>query len=371
MNSTSCVGALPGGRGSCVDPVPRDVDCAVLTHDHINEPMQIMCGLLREGLAPAELSTVLAEREAGHFGAAGKETDPERALRMTWSRDPDRTTGEKGSAATASTPSRCVPQPGHRSPLRSDVVENNDEAVGAPRWRQFVTFRWILVSLLAILAILWLAPTVVTLLGNIDLAGFEHPHLWVFGFVLLDAIIPIFPSESLLTTGSNLAAQDGSSLVLWRLTLAGALGATLGDSLLYWLSRTVLRDYMSQRVDQAAANPKIAKAIDVLHTNAAAIIAFGRFVPGLRFVVAATMGVTAYKYPTFLLWSAVGGTAWASFTCIFSFAIASVVDDKPVLSIVLSVLVTTGLLALLYRPLKKSWEESDPGPPAIKPEPTD
>jgi membrane-associated protein len=244
----------------------------------------------------------------------------------------------------------------------SEAVENNDSVARPPRWKQFVTFKWILVALLAILGILWLAPIISSLAGSIDLAGFEYPHLWVFGFVVLDAIIPIFPSESLLTTGANLAAQDGSPLVLWRLMLAGALGATLGDSILYWLSRTVLREFMSRRVDQAAENPKVATAIDVLHTNAPLIIAVGRFVPGVRFVVAATMGLTAYKYPRFLLWSAIGGTAWASFTCVFSYAIASIVDDKPVVSILLSVVVTTGLLALLYKPLKKSWGESSPEP---------
>ncbi len=243
-------------------------------------------------------------------------------------------------------------------------MEHNDATAEPPRWRAFVSFKWILIALLTILAALWLAPMITAFVTDIDLASFEHPYAWILGFVMLDAVIPVFPSESLLTTGANLAAQDGSSIVLWRLTLAGALGATLGDSLLYWLSRTILRDYMGRKVDQAAENPKLAKAIKVLHTNAPVIIAFGRFVPGLRFVVSATMGLTAYKYPKFLLWSAIGGTAWASFNCIFSFAIASLLDDKPILSILLSVIVTTGLLALLYKPLKKSWEESDPEPVA-------
>lgn len=244
----------------------------------------------------------------------------------------------------------------------TEPLEGNNQARRSSRWREQITPRSLLFFLLAILAVLWLAPTIVSIVTNIDLAGLEHPHLWVFGFVVLDAVIPIFPSESLLTAGSNLAAQDNSPLNVWLLTLAGAAGATLGDSLLYWLSRTVLRDYMAERVEQASSNPKVAQAVQVLHTNAPIVIVFGRFVPGLRFVVAATMGLTAFRYPRFLLWSAIGGTGWASFTCIFSFAIASVVDDKPVLSILLSVIVTTGLLALLYKPLKASWEESAPVP---------
>ena len=228
-----------------------------------------------------------------------------------------------------------------------------------PKWRRRLTFRTVLLGLLGLLAVLWLAPVLVSALGSIDLAGFEHPHLWVFGFVVFDAVLPIFPSESLLTTGATLAAQDGSPIVLWRLILAGALGATIGDSLLYWLSRTVLRDSISSQVERAATNPNVARATEVLHTRAALIIAFGRFVPGVRFVVAATMGLTAFRYPRFLLWSALGGSAWASFNCIVSYAVGSVLDDQPLLSVAVSVIVTTGLLALVYRPLKASWEESD------------
>jgi membrane protein DedA with SNARE-associated domain len=40
-------------------------------------------------------------------------------------------------------------------------------------------------------------------------AELAHPYFVIFGFVVLDAVIPVFPSESLLTTASNLAAQEG------------------------------------------------------------------------------------------------------------------------------------------------------------------
>jgi hypothetical protein len=40
--------------------------------------------------------------------------------------------------------------------------------------------------------------------------------------------------------------------------------------------------------------------------------------------------------------------------------VATVIADKPLVSIVASVIVTTALLALLYRPLKRHWDESAP-----------
>jgi len=228
------------------------------------------------------------------------------------------------------------------------------------RWRHFPRFRWLLLGALIGLALLWLAPMITAFVADIDFDALAHPYVVIFLFVVFDAVIPIFPSESLLTTASNLAAQPDSSIELWRVILAGALGATVGDSVLYWLSRTVLRRSMQAQVAKAEENPKAARSLQVLGGTAPLLIVVGRFVPGLRFIVGATMGISRYPYPRFLLWDAIGGTLWAVYTCVFSYAVASVIDDKPVLSIAVSIVVTTALLALLYRPLKKNWDDADP-----------
>ena len=213
---------------------------------------------------------------------------------------------------------------------------------------------------LGILALIWVAPTVAAAVSAIDLDEVEHLYAIIGGFVVLDAIIPIFPSESLLTTASNLAAQTGSHVSLWRLIVAGAVGAAIGDSLLYWLSRTVLRPFMEDKVEKAQRNDKIARSMEVMSRTAPLLIVFGRFVPGLRFMLGATMGLTRYPYRSFLMWDLIGGTLWAAYTCIFSYLVASVIQDKPLLSIAVSVVVTTAMLGLLYRPLKNSWEASEP-----------
>ena len=59
-----------------------------------------------------------------------------------------------------------------------------------------------------------------------------------FLMVWLDAWIPIFPGETTLSAASTLAATDGSGIALEYVMLAGALGAVLGDSTLFWIART-------------------------------------------------------------------------------------------------------------------------------------
>ncbi|MDY7106186.1 MAG: DedA family protein [Actinomycetota bacterium] len=235
--------------------------------------------------------------------------------------------------------------------------------------RRLPSFRVLLAGALGILALLWIAPTVTAAVSAIDLDEVDNLYAIIGGFVVLDAVIPIFPSESLLTTASNLAAQSDSSIVLWRLIVAGSIGAVIGDSLLYWLARTVLRPFMSGQVERASRNEKVARSMEVLGRTAPLLIVFGRFVPGLRFMLGATMGLTRYPYPRFLGWDALGGTLWASFNCVFSYLVASIIEDQPIVSIVVSVLVTTALLGLLYHPIKRNWEATAPDEPAPDPDP--
>jgi membrane protein YqaA with SNARE-associated domain len=160
-----------------------------------------------------------------------------------------------------------------------------------------------------LLALFWIAPIIAALVGNINVDEIPHPYSVIFGFVVLDAVVPIFPSESLLTTGSNLAAQTGSDIVLWRLIVAGSLGAIVGDSLLYWLSRTVLRRSMSKQVEKAQQNEKVARSLEVMSGTAPLLIVFGRFVPGLRFIVGAHDGSHEVQLSTL---PAVGFDRWHS-----------------------------------------------------------
>jgi membrane-associated protein len=219
-------------------------------------------------------------------------------------------------------------------------------------------FRTVLLVVLALVLLLWVTPALLELIRESDgIEGLSRPYLVIFGFVTFDAVFPVLPSESLLTASSTLAAQGDSDLVLGYIALAGALGAIVGDSLLYWLSRTAGRELLERRLGELTKNERVALAIDVLGATAPLLIVLGRFVPGVRFAVNVMMGVSQYPYPKFLLFSTIGGSAWAAYTCVFSFWIGRALDGYPVLSILTSVVFTTALVALLYFPLKRRYEE--------------
>ncbi len=78
------------------------------------------------------------------------------------------------------------------------------------------------------------------------------------------------------------------------------------------------------------------------------LIACGRFVPGVRFAVNVSMGLTEYPYRRFLLFSAVGGTAWAIYTCVLAYFVSTAIADFALASIVISALITSVLVAGVY-----------------------
>ena len=248
-------------------------------------------------------------------------------------------------------------------------AEPNDPS--ALRWK-WPHPRWILLACFVGITMLWLMPIIAQWVAGFDLENMQHLYGVIFTFVTLEAIIPIFPSESILNLASALAAQDGSSIVLWKVMAAAALGAIVGDSLLYWLSRTVLRTAMSTRVDHALANPKVEQAMQVMNGNAPMLITFGRFIVGLRFMIGATMGLTRFPYRRFLVWDVIGGTLWAVYTCAMAYLISSVLNGGALFSALVSGMITMAFLALIYTRLKKSWQrtqaaDTSPNAPASAP----
>jgi membrane protein DedA with SNARE-associated domain len=191
-----------------------------------------------------------------------------------------------------------------------------------------------------------------SIVGLIDAESDTWQYLAVFFLIVGDAIIPIFPGETTLNAASTLAAQG--DLELGLVMLAGALGAIVGDSCLYWIARSNA-GLVAPRLEAARGNPKVAVGLNALKGKGAPVLLVaGRYVMGLRFVVNATMGLEAYPYRKFLLWSSVGGISWSIYTCTMSYWVASALAGFPIGSIVISGIITTAILAAGYVVYRRS-----------------
>lgn len=179
-------------------------------------------------------------------------------------------------------------------------------------------------------------------------------YLGVAGLVFLDAVCPVFPGETTLNAASTLAAQG--ALSIWLVMLAGSVGAVLGDSALYWIAR-LFSDRLAKQVEHAKQNEKVANALELLGDNAAVLLIAGRFVPGVRFVVNCTYGIAKLPYRRFLLWSALGGTIWAVYTCALAYAVGTALEDFPLASVVISGTITTVLMGIIFWTIRQGRKQ--------------
>jgi membrane-associated protein len=186
-------------------------------------------------------------------------------------------------------------------------------------------------------------------------------YLSTFALVFSDAIVPVFPGETTLSTASVLASQG--TLELGLVMVAGALGAVLGDSALYWIVRTGPGGLRVRLEAASHKDERVARGLQLLGRSGPLLIACGRFVPGVRFAVNVSMGLIEYPYRRFLLFSAIGGVSWAIYTCLLAYWIGGALADFPIGSIVVSGVVTTVLIGAVYViDRRRRAGEGEPGP---------
>jgi membrane protein DedA with SNARE-associated domain len=215
------------------------------------------------------------------------------------------------------------------------------------------TIFWIAVALATVVVVAVVGTVVFALLDDDGALGLltdgdtgTAAYFAVFGLVFADAIVPIFPGETTLTTASVLAAQG--HLDLGSVIVAGALGAIIGDSTLYWIARTGPRKLKHRLNAAAETDDRVARAVALLGRSGPLLIMFGRFLPGVRFAVNVSMGLIEYRYSRFLLFGAIGGAAWAVCNCLLAYWVSTALAGFPLASIVISGLLTTALIGGVY-----------------------
>ncbi len=234
------------------------------------------------------------------------------------------------------------------------------EGKAAPFWKRHPIFTFALgfAALLVIIGILQYIDE-----GDVEAWLGEQSeavaYVMVFLLVLGDAIIPIFPGETTLNAASTLAAEG--ELQLQLVMLAGALGAIAGDSCLFWIARKSSTKVKPQ-LDKVMKNPKIKAAWEIMDRSAPLLIVAGRFVPGMRFAVNVTMGLSDIRYRRFLVWSIVGGTLWSIYTCGLAYLVATSLSGYPLASIVISSLVTTAALSAIFFIVRRRQRATGPEP---------
>lgn len=220
-------------------------------------------------------------------------------------------------------------------------------------WQRLSTRAKVVGAAVVVLLVIAAAVLYMSTSDGISLVDPENAvssYVWVFLLITLDAVIPIFPGETTLNAAATLAAHG--KLELLPIIVSGALGAIVGDSSLFWIAR-LFTGKLEPQITRAKENAHVREAIDLMDSSAAVLIIGGRYVPGMRFVVNATMGLSDIAYPRFLVWSVISGVLWSTYTSVLAYEIGLALGDFPLASFVISGLVTTVVLGVVFLTVRR------------------
>jgi membrane-associated protein len=131
----------------------------------------------------------------------------------------------------------------------------------------------------------------------------------VFLLALLDAIVPVVPSETAVITAGVVASTGDLSLAV--IVVAAAAGAFLGDNTAYWVGRR----FGARVVERLFSGEKSRKRIDwaerQLTERGGELIAIARFIPGGRTAVTLSAGLLGFPWRRFVLFDAAAAVGWA------------------------------------------------------------
>lgn len=138
---------------------------------------------------------------------------------------------------------------------------------------------------------------------------------WAYATVLLfaviDALLPLVPSETVIITAGVLAASGHLSLPL--VIVAGAAGAFLGDNIAYAIGR----HYGGRAVDRFVRTDKGKRRAGAvtrqLDRRGGELIVLARFIPGGRTVVTLTAGLAHLAWTVFARYDAIAAAVWAAY----------------------------------------------------------
>lgn len=192
-----------------------------------------------------------------------------------------------------------------------------------------------------------------------DLDG-PWPYVMIFALIAGDGVFPVLPGETTLNAAGTLAAAG--ELDLGWVIVAGAFGAVVGDSALFGIAH-LARPRIQSQLDTALRNDKVQAALTLIGSSARTLLLLGRYVPGMRFVVNATLGLSGMRYRSFLPWSALAGVLWSAYISSVAYLVGTKLSDMPLASVVIAGLASSVAVAVLfvvlarrYRRLRRSEE---------------
>jgi membrane-associated protein len=149
----------------------------------------------------------------------------------------------------------------------------------------------------------------------------------LFALALLDALIPIVPSETSVITAGVVASQGDLNIGL--VILFAAAGAFAGDNISYFLGDRYGRRINDRFFTSDKARKRVAWAQRQVEERGGELIVIARFIPGGRTVVTLSAGTLGYPWRRFVLFDAIAASIWALYAALLGYVGGHAFEEQP------------------------------------------
>lgn len=141
--------------------------------------------------------------------------------------------------------------------------------------------------------------------------------LWIYGILFLIifcetglVVLPLLPGDSLLFAAGSLASLEGSQLNPHVLFAGLSLAGILGDSVNYWIGKTVGAKVFASQNSGFFKREYLEKTQAFYLKHGTKTIIIARFIPIIRTFAPFVAGIGTMPYRTFIVYNIVGAVLW-------------------------------------------------------------
>lgn len=182
----------------------------------------------------------------------------------------------------------------------------------------------------------------------------------IFLLALLDALVPVVPSETSVITAGVVASSGDLSVPL--IILAAGGGALAGDNIAYLLGHRYGRRIEARFFSGDRGRKQIQWAERQLTERGGELIVIGRFIPGGRTAIALSAGTLRYPWRRFVLFDVLAALIWAVYATLLGYFGGRAFEHSPWKGLLLALAIAFAVAGAveLTRWLLKRRRESGP-----------
>jgi membrane protein DedA with SNARE-associated domain len=159
-------------------------------------------------------------------------------------------------------------------------------------------------------------------------------YVIIFVIAILDSVLPIVPSETLVIIGGVSAGLGNLWIPL--VIVVAATGAFIGDNASYLLGREASDWVMRRQTRTEKGTKRMAAIVEQVHERGGLLLITARFIPGGRTALTLSCGVTRQPRKWFVGWAAVAAIIWGHYAALLGFIGGKSFEDDHTLAFIIA-----------------------------------